>query len=229
MKSLLASNPQVQIGSKHGRLTVMGAAFHIRVGAQRRKCAVCECRCGAVLMVWVSSLLTGNTQSCGCRKIDIARARMTTHGCAPKGKYPPLYQLWGNMKKRCTRPIGVDCERYAKRGISVCEEWENDFAAFRDWAESHGYEHGLQIDRKDNDGNYEPDNCRFVTPQVNSNNRSSNHFIAAFGETKTLAEWSRDPRCVVTYDCLKRRSRKGWPAEAALTYVVSPGVRPVFQ
>ena len=81
-----------------------------------------------------------------------------------------LYRVWDNMKERCTNPKVHDYPRYGGKGITVCEEWY-DVRTFYDWAIANGWKKGLQIDRRDNDGNYEPDNCWFVTRTVNMNNR----------------------------------------------------------
>ncbi len=129
----------------------------------------------------------------------------------------PLYGVWARMNNRCTNPNYKGYHCYGARGIRMCSEW-NDFNVFYEWAIANGYSEGLEIDRRDNDGNYEPENCRFVTSKVNQNNRSNNHRVTAFGETKTVAEWVDDPRCPVTYQALLARlGRHGWPVEAALT------------
>jgi len=89
-----------------------------------------------------------------------------THG----GSNTRLYYVWHTMRQRCSNPKVAKFADYGARGIRVCEEWQ-DFAAFRDWAQSAGYRQGLQIDREDNDGNYEPSNCRWVTAVVQRRNR----------------------------------------------------------
>lgn len=127
-----------------------------------------------------------------------------------------LYQVWAEMKYRCAkRPA------YAGKGIKVCAEWQS-FEPFRDWALANGYEERkkrtLQIDRIDNDGHYQPSNCRWVDNVGNMNNRGCTVFLTAFGETKSAGEWSRDPRCVVKHSTLRHRvTGYGWAAEAALT------------
>lgn len=84
-----------------------------------------------------------------------------------------LYQAWCDLKQRCYNPKTHNYHRYGGRGITVCDEWRNSFDLFRDWAIQNGYLEGLQIDRENNNGNYEPDNCRWVTCKINSRNSSS--------------------------------------------------------
>ncbi len=121
------------------------------------------------------------------------------------------------MKRRCTTPKDDRYYRYGARGIRVCEEWQ-DFEVFYAWALEAGYREGLSIDRIDNDGNYTPDNCQWATRAMQSANRSNNRMLTAFGETKNLTDWSRDPRCVVTKAALTLRvTRRGWESERAMT------------
>lgn len=121
------------------------------------------------------------------------------------------------MKRRCTAPSDDKYPIYGGRGIFVCPEW-NDFEAFYAWATTAGYRPGLSIDRINNNGPYSPDNCRWATRATQDNNRRNNYLVSAFGETKTLTEWSQDPRCVVTYEALMFRiKRRDWNSERALT------------
>lgn len=136
-------------------------------------------------------------------------------------KYTPLYKLWSSMHARCSDPDGEKYSIYGGRGIQVCAEWRT-FEPFEAWALSHGHRQGLQIDRIDTNGNYEPDNCRFVTCLVNNNNRRNNRRVTAFSETKTVAEWARDFRCVVSAFTLYKRLNLLAP-EIAITMQVRAG------
>lgn len=98
-------------------------------------------------------------KSCGCAHMKLIAETLFMHG---EGR-TKLYSVWRGMKKRCFDANSNNYKYYGARGITVCDEWENNFIAFRDWALSHGYKEGLMIDRRDNNGNYKPDNCRFVT------------------------------------------------------------------
>lgn len=136
-----------------------------------------------------------------------------------------LYRIWRGMKRRCYTDSATGYKQYGGRGIGVCAEWQ-DFASFRQWSIENGYSDELTIDRIDNDGNYEPDNCRWVTQKEQANNRSNNSLLTAFGECKTLSEWSEDPRCKVQYIALKMRKMNGWTSEAAIA--TPPDVRERF-
>jgi len=95
-----------------------------------------------------------------------------THGFRVGRKMPRIYKIWLNMKDRCYNLHSKDYRLYGERGITVCEEWKNDFPAFHDWAMKNGYADNLEIDRIDYDKNYEPDNCRWVTDLVQARNSS---------------------------------------------------------
>jgi hypothetical protein len=127
-----------------------------------------------------------------------------------------LYKVWVNMMQRCSNPKNKQYKDYGGRGIFVVSAWQ-DFHTFCTWALANGSEKGKHLDRENNDGHYGPDNCRFVTPFVNANNKRNNHLIVAFGESKTLADWARDSRCVVIDSTIRRRLQAGWTPEEALT------------
>ena len=101
-----------------------------------------------------------------------------------------LYAVWSCMKQRCYNPKNKRWNRYGGRGIKICEEWKNSFESFREWALSHGYSEGLTIDRINNDGNYEPDNCRWATYKEQNNNYSGNVIIEYNGERHTVTQWA---------------------------------------
>jgi hypothetical protein len=121
------------------------------------------------------------------------------------------------MKDRCKNPRNKDAAHYHDRGISVIPEWDGDYTSFRDWALGAGYEPGLEIDRIDNDGHYEPANCRWVTRRQNVRNLRRNRLVTAFGETRCLTDWASDPRCRVSRTSLGERIRAGWDHESAIT------------
>jgi hypothetical protein len=144
--------------------------------------------------------------------------RAGTYKLEDKGKsYSRLYGIWNGIIFRCSNPKFIQFANYGGRGITVCNEWAESFASFREWAQGNGYDDKLQIDRIDNDGNYEPSNCRWVTGKQNCRNRSNNRLVTAFGETKSVMEWVDDPRCIVTFNQLHDRLRRGWSHVAAIT------------
>lgn len=136
---------------------------------------LCKCDCGKKFITRARSLRSGETTSCGCLRIkhaaEAARKANTKHGASPHRGYTKLYNTWLRMKGRCNSPTSTSYPYYGARGISVCEEWENDFSAFRDWAMKNGYKEGLSIDRIDVNGNYCPQNCRWITMAEQQRNR----------------------------------------------------------
>ena len=146
-------------------------------------------------------------------------AHNRSHGQLPR----KLYRVWHQMRARCQYPSVKCYPNYGGRGIRVCEEWNNSYEPFRDWALANGYQEGLQIDRVDNDGDYEPSNCRWVTKSRNCRNRRKKSVqVAAFGETKSIMDWHEDERCVVKYKTLKARLQVyKWEPERAITQPTS--------
>lgn len=182
--------------------------------------AMWKCRCVSCGAVRIKD--TGNLHNnpfrkplrCLCDARKAISKNKTTHGLGKS----PLYMVWFNMKERCHNPTCKAYRDYGGRGILVCEEWQS-LEVFAAWAQANGYDPKLQLDRIDNNDGYHPANCRFVTKTENLNNTRSNTFLTAFGETKTVAQWVRDPRCRVKYNTLSMRVRHyGWTdIEQALT------------
>ena len=147
---------------------------------------LCECDCGVQKIVRTSSLRSGNVTSCGCNQIN--NRNHTTHGLSKT----PLHSVWLGMRKRCYNPQRSDYKYYGERGITVCNEWISDFATFYKWAENNGYKKGLTIDRIDTNGNYCPENCRWIPFQKQFQNRRNTKWIEINGRVQSLAEWCRE-------------------------------------
>ena len=142
--------------------------------------------CGNITYVEAGCLREGRTRSCGCLRTETNKDR-ATHGLSHLGEY----RIWGNIKTRCYNKNDVGYSEYGGRGIDMCDEWRDDFAAFyRDMGPRPSLEHS--IDRKDNEKGYSKDNCRWATKIEQQNNRRNNLLYELDGVTKTLAEWCRD-------------------------------------
>ena len=127
----------------------------------------------------------------------------------------PLYGVWNTMRARCESPKHNRYHIYGGRGITVCAEWQ-DYTKFRSWASRSGYRSGLQIERVDTNGNYEPSNCEWRSPKDQQRNRRNNRIVTYKGVSKPLAAWADDYRCVVPYKVLWGRLEEGWEFEKAL-------------
>ena len=151
-------------GRRFGMLTVESLS---ETSKQKGAVWLCKCDCGNVAEARADVLKRGDKKSCGCSTRSFTAEHITTHGLSQH----PLYKVWQSMLDRCHRKANLRFNNYGGRGISVCEEWLK-VEVFVEWAAYNGWKPGLQIDREDNNGNYCPENCRFVTASVNSHNRS---------------------------------------------------------
>lgn len=179
-------------GRRFGRLTVLAyRGVHVTPCGTSRRLWECKCDCGTIKTIQEISLKNGSTKSCGCWKYSKIREHNTKHG----GVHNRLYGIWKNMKHRCNNPNDSHYSAYGGKGIHVCEEW-SDYKYFKEWAYKHGYDENAEfgectLDRIDNDGNYEPSNCRFVNRIVQANNTSKNHTVELNGYKMTIAEFAR--------------------------------------
>lgn len=134
--------------------------------------------------------------------------------------YTRLHRIWDNMKARCYRETSDDYPRYGKRGITVCDEWKDDYAAFSKWAHDNGYCENLTLDRIDNMRGYSPDNCRWVDRKVQANNTRTSTKYLFNNQYHTLAEWSEIVHIPKT-TLWNRIKMYGWSIERALTEPVA--------
>lgn len=204
------------------RVDLTGRRFGMLVVLSRKKMPdgvgmwECRCDCGALTISDANRLNRGKKKSCGCNQIAAISLMWgkTNRKHGYKGK--PVYKCWGNMIGRCHRPNHKSFMHYGGRGIVVCDRWRASFEAFlADMGDRPG--RGYFIDRIDVNGNYEPGNCRWVPMSQQYLNRTDNHLLTAFGETKPVILWARDPRCKATRASLYKRLKNGWSHERAIT------------
>lgn len=156
-----------RVGEKHEHFTVIKRGQdRISPSGKRMVTWICKCECGNIFETNVNNLRNNHTNSCGCLR---KYSGNVNHGLYWKER--KLFAVWINMKQRCTNPNNRSYKDYGKRGISVCEEWLNDFKNFYEWAMQNGYQNGLTLDRINNNGNYEPSNCRWTTMLIQRHNQ----------------------------------------------------------
>ena len=182
-KRRFTNNPiPTKIGDRFHQLVVIGEAEPY--GKKNVTRWLCRCDCGKETVTYQSHLRRGMTQSCGCRKRKQWKECVTTHG---KSKAPE-YQNWAGMKARCYNPNTFKFKDYGGRGIEVCSRWKDSFENFfADMGERPTPR--AEIDRIDNNGNYEPSNCRWATRAEQNRNRRDNVFITINGQSKVLKDW----------------------------------------
>jgi len=171
-----------EAGNRYGRLLV------IEVGGRRRTVPLwrCLCDCGKEVLSEGAALRSGRHRSCGCLKKDGGKQRLTTHGL---GRIPEA-AIWNSMKQRCSNPNTLGYANYGARGVKVCERWRESLTNFlEDMGRRPSPLHS--VDRKDNDGDYEPSNCRWATLVEQHSNTRRNVFVLHEDEEITVAEWAR--------------------------------------
>jgi len=193
------------VGQKFGRLTVLSYVKDNRSKGKKRSLWHCKCDCGKEVITRGDGLKNGHTRSCGCLQADIARTNSTVHGLYGT-KY---YHIWMNMRDRCNNAKNRMYCHYGGRGIIVCKEWES-LENFIDWARV-GYKENLQLDRIDNNGNYEPSNCKWSTAKEQQRNKNNNRILTINGISKTASAWAEETG--ISQSTLTRRYLRGVKGE----------------
>lgn len=196
------------IGKKFGRLTVLK---EVKTKYKDRY-FLCKCECGNEKIIRGSHLTTNATISCGCYRDEKITKLNTTHHLSKSR----IYSIYKDIIKRCTNQSHSTYKNYGGRGIIICEEWKNDFLCFYNWAINNGYKEDLTIDRINVNGNYEPDNCRWITKKQQSNNKRNSHYLTFKGQTSTIAEWGEKLN-IRASKIRKRINQYHWTVERALT------------
>lgn len=190
------------VGKRFGKLIAIKL---VQDGDANHRKYLCSCDCGKTKVVSEDNLKRGHTKTCGCRNkgtYGLSRTR--------------IYSIWLGMINRCENNNMKNYCYYGGRGISVCKEWHN-FQNFKEWSEMNGYKENLTIDRINNDGNYEPNNCRWITSQKQANNRRNSKTFTVNGKTHTIIEWAKIKK--INVGTLRSRiwCRKWEPERAILT------------
>lgn len=205
-------------GQRFGRLVILK---RIGVSTSGKPLWLCKCDCGNESEVNSNSLKNGYTKSCGCLRKETtattSKKYTSTHGLSREksGRKTRLFRIWRGIKYRCLVPTSKDYPNYGAKGITICDEWKDDFKAFHDWAMNNGYKSNLTIDRKENTGNYEPSNCRWVTTKQQNRNQSQTIYLHLNGKIKSLGEWSEITG--INIETLRGRKSRGWSDEKTLT------------
>lgn len=183
----MARRVEVNAGDRYGRLVVIREVASIVSNGEKLRRVECICDCGVVKEYRLHSLRTGNTRSCGCFVKENVGVGPKKHGLSESCEY----RIWQGMKRRC-RAVGDACYRhYGGRGIKVCERWSASFEAFyEDMGPRPSDKHS--IDRINNDGDYEPSNCRWATSKEQSRNKRVNYLVEHNGKIKCVAEWAEE-------------------------------------
>lgn len=203
------------IGKVYGRLTVKAEGVE-KKGDKRTW--VCECSCGSTTTVTTSDLVTGHTRSCGCLQKERAKEANKTHGYSRRRH--PLYARWLGMRNRCNNPNDDYYDNYGGKGVKVCKRWDSFTNFLEDMGEC---PEGHTLDRRDNDGDYTPENCRWASSSEQAMNKSTTAMVEYNGELIKRRELAK--RFGIDPDRLRQRLEMGWSVEKALTVEIPPQVK----
>lgn len=192
----------IKRGDKYGRLTAIKFNHQDK---NANKYWLFRCSCGNEKVILVVSVKNGNTRSCGC----LRKERATAHGMAGTR----TYDIWAGMKERCNNKQKKEYKHYGGRGIKVCNHWNKFENFYKDMGKAP--EH-MSIDRINNNGNYEPNNCRWATGIEQANNRRSNHLLTYKGKTQTITQWAGEIG-INKITLSGRINSLNWTVERALT------------
>ena len=203
-------------GQQFNKLTVISELPVIRIpSGQITRIFLCECECGNTTKVRLVHLSRNRIKSCGCLTTKSGKPRHGKHGT-------PLYNVWRGMKSRI-KQYHSEHHLYYDRGITVCAEWENDFEVFESFSIKNGYKEGLQIDRRNNDLGYFPENCRYVTAIVNSNNKRNTIKVIYKGTEYAFMNLIREKGLLGHEDAIKSRMERNYTVERAFDKPIRKG------
>lgn len=192
-------------GQRFGRLLVLSMEF---VAETSVKLCICRCDCGQEKKIRASNLRSGTTASCGCLNRENASRRLVDRQSTHGATRTPTYVVWRGMIDRCRNPANKNYRYYGGRGIRVCERWVGSFEAFQ--SDMGCRPVAMTLDRVNNDGDYEPGNCRWATSKQQARNTSRNVLVEVRGETLCLKDWA-DRLSIYPELLASRHRRKGIP------------------
>ena len=172
-------------GTRYEHLEVKAEVEDNVRNKRHRRQVLCACDCGREKVIFVDNLNSGYTTSCGCVRRQRIALALYKHGSCEDTEY----WTWCSMKNRCFNPNEWHYHRYGGRGITICERWMTFANFLEDMGRRPTPTHTLE--RRDNNGNYEPSNCRWATPMEQANNRSTSRWVTVDGQTLTVAQWAR--------------------------------------
>jgi|APSaa5957512622_1039677.scaffolds.fasta_scaffold39786_2 hypothetical protein len=198
----------VEIGQRFRRLEVISDSYIREVGTNRTRSVTCVCDCGEKRDISIYSLINGKSKSCGCLQKELLSKRIIKHGMT----HTRDYNGWMIMKARCSNHDHPRFKSYGGRGIKVCDRWLESFENF--YEDVGKKPEGMSLERIDNNGNYEPSNCKWATNTEQANNRRTNIFLTYKGKKKSIKQWSLD--FGIDYLVIYKRVARGWSVEDAI-------------
>lgn len=187
-----------------------------RSGVNKRLTWLCKCDCGNITTVIGENLKYGHTKSCGCIRIESTVISKTTHGATRSGIRSAEYNSWRALSDRCYNTKNKGYKHYGARGIKVCKRWSRFENFLSDMGEKPTAKHS--IDRKNNDGNYTPSNCRWATSKQQTRNYRRNRFLVMGGVKQTITDWAE--KYGISSRTISHRLNIGWSVKKSITTTI---------
>lgn len=200
----IKANDEKWIGQKFGKLTVIEPVYE-----RNRWLWRCKCECGNETIVWPNQIMRGKQNACHCGKSKTFHEMYYVHG----ESHTRLHNIWKGMRKRCNNKNSSRYDFYGGRGIKHCDEW-NDYLTFKKWAVGSGYDDTMTLERIDVNGDYCPENCKWIKAEEQQKNKRNTIRVEENGETLCLKDWC--DMHGMNYRTVHSRIKRGWDMERAL-------------